>query len=272
MVKVILINRLLLYFTLIMVGIGFFFLLLAGDGRAWPAGKDRYFLLQRTGIREIRTGEKLLALTFNGGPGPTSTGLILDLLKQYNVRATFFVSGRRAELYPEIILRQVREGHELGNHTYTHRPVDRLSEEELRLDLYRAHRVIYGLTGVNMRLFRPAGEFGARGRTGKTLLRVAKALGYEVILRSGEEEDYDWPLASGEEIARKVLGNVKPGVIISFSDQGDGCGNTLQALRIILPVLEERGYRFVTVSELLRVARRMPAADSHPLTVTHSGY
>ncbi|NLY88578.1 MAG: polysaccharide deacetylase family protein [Firmicutes bacterium] len=275
--KIILINtrtraRLLLYLISLMVGNGVFFLFFTGYGRAWPAGKDRNFLLRRTGVWEIKTGEKLLALTFDGGPDPVSTGRILDLLKQYNVKATFFVTGGRAELYPEVLLRQVREGHELGNHNYTRRAVDRISEEELRLDLYRTHRAIQEITGENMRLFRPAGKFGARTRAGKKILRVAKALGYEVILRSREEESRDRPLAGGEEIARQLLKNTRPGDIISFPDREDACSNTLQALRLLLPVLKERGYRFVTVSELLRAARGMPVTDSHPLTAAHGGY
>ncbi|NLZ44777.1 MAG: polysaccharide deacetylase family protein [Clostridia bacterium] len=254
--KVVLINRLLLYFaSIIMAGIGVFFMLFAGDGRALTAGKARNLLLPGTGLWERRTGERLIALAFDGGPDPAATGRILDLLKEYNAKATFFVAGRRAELYPELILHLVREGHELGNQTYTQRAVDGLSEEELCLDLYRAHRVIHGITGENMRLFRPASGFGARTRAGKTILRAAKALGYEVILSSRGEEKDDWHTATGEEIAREILKNVQPGEIISFPGQGDGGSNTLQALRLLLPVLEERGYRFVTVSELLRAAR-----------------
>lgn len=270
MVKVILINRLLLCLILITAGIGAFSLFFGGYGRAWPAGHARNLLLPGTGIWEIKTGEKLLALTFDGGPAPVATGRILDLLKQYNAKATFFVSGSRAELYPELLLRQVREGHELGNHTYIPTKAGRIIAEELRLDLYRTHRVIYGITGEHMRLFRPAGEFGAQTRAEKTVFRVARALGYLVIPRNREEGSRDWPPASGEEIAREILKHVRPGAIISFPDREESGSNTLQALRLLLPVLEERGYRFVTVSELLRAARGMPAAggdSGHPLTV-----
>lgn len=251
MVKVILINKLLLGLTAVAVGVAIFSPFLAGYGRALTVYKDREFW-EKTGdiVWEVKTGEKLLALTFDDGPSPTFTGRILDLLERYRAKATFFVIGSRAELYPEILQRQAREGHEIGNHTYAHREVNRISEEELRLDLYRAHQVIHEITGENMRLFRPTSGF-----YNETIVRVAKALGYEVVIWTWGQDSRDWTPVSGEQIARKILNNVKPGDIILFHDQGGDRSNTLQALRILLPVLEERGYRFVTVAELLRAQK-----------------
>jgi len=246
--KVILINRLLFFLaTAGLIVAGIFFLLLTKNSRALTVYRDREYW-EKTGdiVWEVKTGEKKLALTFDDGPSPTFTGRVLDLLARYNARATFFVIGSRVEIYPDIISRQFREGHEIGNHTYLHREVNRMPEAELREDLYRAHLAVFDIIGEDMRVFRPTSGF-----YNETIVRVAKTLNYEVVIWTWGQDSRDWTVVSGETIAHKIINTVKPGDIILFHDQGGDRSNTLQALRIILPVLQERGYSFVTVSELL---------------------
>ena len=96
---------------------------------------------------EIKTEDKIIALTFDDGPHSTYTPQILDLLSQYDAKATFFVIGERAEKFPEILFRELEEGHEIANHTYTH-PF-RISPEQLKKELDKTNELIYDITGIN---------------------------------------------------------------------------------------------------------------------------
>ncbi|NLY76103.1 MAG: polysaccharide deacetylase family protein [Firmicutes bacterium] len=213
-----------------------------------PVYKNRQ-LWEKTGdiVWEGSTTSKQIAITFDDGPSATFTEPILELLKEYNARATFFVIGKRVELFPEIVRRQYREGHEIGNHTYEHREVNRLSEQELMAELRRAHQAIKRVIKDDVRVFRPTS-----GYYDEKIVKAAKELNYSVIIWTWGQDTRDWTYIRGWKIAQKVVKTVKPGDIILFHDQGGDRTNTIEALRIILPALAKRGYRFVTVSELLK--------------------
>lgn len=198
-------------------------------------------------VWEVCVHEKMLALTFDDGPSPTFTQKILDLLAKYNAKATFFVMGKQAEMYPEIIRREHQEGHEIGNHTYSHPEVNHIPFEELRDDLSHAHQVIAQITGNNMALFRPTSGF-----YDDKIVKAAHLLGYKVVIWTWGQDSRDWTGISGQTIAMRIINTVKPGNIILFHDQGGNRSNTLKALQIILPVLTEQGYHFTTVSSLLQ--------------------
>jgi Predicted xylanase/chitin deacetylase len=213
-----------------------------------PVYKDRE-LWERVGaiVWEVHVPDKMVALTFDDGPSPTFTGMILDLLAKYNAKATFFVMGKQAEMYPQIILREFREGHEIGNHTYNHPEVNRMSYEDLKADLFHAHQVILKITGWNMKLFRPTSGF-----YNDTIVKVANLLNYKVIIWTWGQDSRDWTGISGQTIALRIIKTVKPGNIILFHDQGGDHTNTIRALEILLPVLKEQGYQFTTVSALIQ--------------------
>jgi polysaccharide deacetylase family sporulation protein PdaB len=210
--------------------------------------KDRYFW-EKTGdvVWEVKTEKKLVALTFDDGPSPTFTSQILNLLDQYNAKATFFIIGKEAEKYPNLIMREFKEGHEIANHTYSHQEVTEMSEYELKVELRQTHKIIQQIIGEDVKLFRPTSGYYA-----DYIVRVARSLDYTVIIWTWGQDSRDWTQRNGELIAKRIIKTVKPGDIILFHDRGGDRSNTIKALQIILPVLKEKGYKFVTVSEILK--------------------
>lgn len=232
--------------------IGLFFgcgmlLVLLGAMFPWRVGRDVNSTIpiwQANIIKEVDTKEKMIALTFDDGPSPSFTGRILDILKQYNAKATFFIIGEQAEKLPELVKRQINEGHEIGNHMYRHREVFQMPAPEIREDLERSHRVIGDITGKPIKLYRPTS-----GYYNENIVGVAWSLEYMVVLWSIDSKD--WSGMKPGAIAKKILKKVKPGSIVLFHDLGGYRDTTVKALEIVLPELARRGYRFLTVSELL---------------------
>lgn len=186
---------------------------------------------------------KRVALTFDDGPHPYKTEKILDLLAEYDVRATFFVVGQNAEAYPGIVLREVTDGHEIGNHTYHHK---RLSKDGDGTEEIGDNSELIGrITGKRPRLFRPP-----EGVYCTSALEAAKEAGCDVVLWNVDTRD--WALESTESIVANVKKNVKDGSIILFHDFTRKGANTLEALRVIVPYLIGEGYELVTVSELIK--------------------
>jgi peptidoglycan/xylan/chitin deacetylase (PgdA/CDA1 family) len=187
--------------------------------------------------------EKRIALTFDDGPHPKYTAQILDILAQYGVRATFFVIGENADLYPEMLQRTIAEGHEIGNHTQTH-PLKSLTWEQMEQELSDCEATIGEWIDCRPRIFRPPG-----GILSGTVTALAEHHRYRVILWSIDTRDWSHPPV--EQITKTVLDGVGAGDIILMHDGIKRNSPTPEALRIFLPELLARGYRFVTVSELL---------------------
>lgn len=244
MMKVIFLKGSLIRFLLIMVAVSF---LTASKLYQIPVYKDRE-QWEKNGaiVWEANVQQKLVALTFDDGPSPTFTEKILDLLAKYNAKGTFFVMGKQAEKYPDIILREYREGHEIGNHTYNHREVNKMSYEELKKDLESAHQVIFHIIGKDMKIFRPTSGF-----YDEKIVKVAKLLNYKVVIWTWGQDSRDWTGISGQSIALQIAKTVRPGNIILFHDRGGDHSNTVKALEILLPILKDQGYQFITVSALL---------------------
>ncbi len=192
----------------------------------------------------VSTEEKVIALTFDDGPHPQNTEKVLDLLERYDAKATFFVIGKNLELYRETVKRAVREGHEIGNHTYTHPHLSAMSEEELFREIERNERLIEELTEKPTALFRPP-----EGYCGKAVRDLIKKRGYRAIL--WDVDTRDWAGTPTHEIIKTVQNTVYPGSILLFHDYGGKQSATLSALAALLPWLKKEGYRLVTVSELL---------------------
>ena len=190
------------------------------------------------------TEKPRIALTFDDGPHPRYTPEILDILKEYGVSATFFSVGSNAENHPHLIRRIRDEGHELGNHTHNHLHVAKLSKEELCVDIESAQRVLEELGASPIRLFRPP-----EGVCTEDLKSYCEQKGMTIVLWSVDTRD--WAHTPVQEICENVKANVRDGSIILMHDFIGKNSPTPAALRRILPMLQEFGYEFVTVSTLL---------------------
>ncbi len=199
--------------------------------------------------KEARTaceavGQKQIALTFDDGPHPSYTREILDILDEYGIRATFFVIGVNAETWPELVEAELTAGHEIGNHTYRHANLRTESYDTVRGEILGMENVLWQQMEVRPHLFRPPG-----GLYGDEVCRAAADLDYTVILWTVDTRD--WAHTAAEEIVENVLTNTESGDIILFHDYVTAPSPTPTALRQIIPALLDRGYSFVTVSELL---------------------
>ena len=195
----------------------------------------------------VDTAEKVVAFTFDDGPHPRYTDMILDILAEYGIRATFFVVGENAELYSEQLKRIAAEGHEIGNHTYTHCNLKKISREGLMAELTETEKKIKEVCGVTPKIFRPP-----EGYCNKTVVDCANGMGYTTVLWTVDPRD--WASPSVFTVASNIEKNAKCGSIILCHDYNSNktCP-TPEALRMVIPKLLSAGYSFVTVSELLRL-------------------
>ena len=185
-----------------------------------------------------------IALTFDDGPHPRYTPQILDVLDQYGIKATFFVVGVNAKYYPDALSDVIKRGHEIGNHTYSHPHVSCLNTATLTDEVELCESMIYGLTDYKTKLFRPPeGMIDADVRT------VLRSLDYKVIL--WDIDTRDWAHESPERIAEYVISNIASGDIILMHDYVAHNSPTVDAIKIFIPALLEKGYKFVVVSELI---------------------
>jgi peptidoglycan/xylan/chitin deacetylase (PgdA/CDA1 family) len=194
-----------------------------------------------------------IALTFDDGPQDVYTPQILDILKKYHVKATFFLIGKNVEAFPEVAKRIAQEGHCIGNHTYSHPDLILKNKEQIRLELQKTEEAIYNATGVRPYLFRP--PYGADNHW--VSLEVEN-LGYVIIqwsvsgLNGRKDSRFD-------KLAQKVITNTKNGSIILLHD-GNRLSNKIdrsqiiKALPIIIETLQRQGYQFVTIPELLNLS------------------
>jgi peptidoglycan/xylan/chitin deacetylase (PgdA/CDA1 family) len=197
-------------------------------------------------VWEVPGDEKILALTFDDGPDPKETPLILDVLKQYHVSATFFTIGKKVRQYPEIAKRAVAEGHEVANHTYNHRHLGRLEDWQIQQEIMETQAAILDVTGRRARLFRPpAGVYNSK------VIDAIKRERLRMVMWSWRMDGKDWSKPGVDKIVRKVLRNTYNGHIILLHDSVSGKSQTIDALKLILPELIKRGYHLVTVSDLI---------------------
>ena len=208
-----------------------------------------------------KTSEKVVALTFDDGPNEPYTSQILDILNRYGVKATFFVIGSNVETYPETTRRIIADGYVLGNHSYSHRANHALSENRYTdKDIELAQEAIFNVTGVKPHIYRPP-----HGKKSPWELHYLKDAGLvEVTWSTAANEAHD-DLIFGkpvpEEVIQHIVSTVKPGRIILLHDgYGTEHGNvnsdkslTVKVLPSIIEELQEQGYKFVTVPELLNL-------------------
>lgn len=187
---------------------------------------------------------KRVALTFDDGPHYKYTEEILDILKKYDVRATFFTVGTNVRRFPELIKRELSEGHEVANHTYSHKHMAKLTDSEFKDEVEGWENVIYETHGYTSDMFRPP-----EGILTDTERQVITELGYNIVLWSIDTRD--WAHNKVDRIVDTVISDVTDGSVILFHDFVSGDSPTPQAVEIIIPKLKEMGYEFVTVSQLM---------------------
>jgi peptidoglycan-N-acetylglucosamine deacetylase len=197
-------------------------------------------------------GQKLLALTIDDGPTPRITPKMLDILRARKARATFFVLGSLAAGQPNLLRRMVKEGHAIGSHTYTHRYFTTQAEAED--ELHKTAAAIKSAIGFSPTLFRPPGGF----RDSWTY-RLAKEEGYTVVLWT--IDSFDCQTGDSGAIARNATRRANPGDIILIHDAA-AKRPTLRALPRILDDLIAKGWRFVTIPELMQIAARNQPAQT----------
>ena len=191
--------------------------------------------------KNVSLDDKVVALTFDDGPSKY-TNKILDVLKKYDACGTFFVVGNRVNFYKEQLKRTLNEGSEIGNHSYDHKLLTRLSKEEFQSEVNKTQEQIVKATGFIPTLFRPT--YGGYTNTLKGYTDLTFVL-WDVDSR-------DWQVKSKDKILKNVLPNVKSGSIILMHD---GLPYGLNALEDVLSDLKNKGYKFVTVSELLELKK-----------------
>lgn len=201
-------------------------------------------------LKYVPTREKIVALTYDDGPHPVFTPELLRILHSRHVRVTFFMVGCRMVRWPEIVRETLREGHVVANHTYTH-PADfeNLPQSRIYRELGRTQRIIRELGGHVYPFFRPP-----KGLVNRRLAQIAYAKGYRIILWTVSADHHE--ANTPELMAERVLRGVRPGAIVLMHDgRFPMRWRDVAATPLIIDELERRGYRFVTVPELLEHGR-----------------
>jgi peptidoglycan-N-acetylglucosamine deacetylase len=207
------------------------------------------------------SNERIVALTYDDGPNPPYTGRILNVLRKEHVHATFFLVGRAVQAYPGVVRQELADGDAVGNHTWDHAHLVLYDPARLRDTLQRTDDAIFEATGRRSRLMRP--PYGGRDWL---VLNEVRKLGYTPVMWSVPLAN-DWEYPTPSVIADRVLRYVGDGSIIDLHDGNQGIlcdashatphvcdrASVVDATRLIVESLKRKGYRFVTIPELLRL-------------------
>lgn len=180
--------------------------------------------------------EKMIALTFDDGPN-YNTNKVLDILEKYNVPATFFILGSKIKGNEYILKRMVSSGMEIGNHTYSHLLLTKYQEDKIKEEIESTSNLIFEVTGKYPTLLRPS--------YGSVNSKIKKTADMPIII--WDIDTLDWKYHNSKRISKRVLNKAGDGDIVLMHDIYSATAN---ALNIIIPELQNRGYTFVTVSEL----------------------
>jgi peptidoglycan/xylan/chitin deacetylase (PgdA/CDA1 family) len=197
----------------------------------------------------VHVDGQYIALTFDDGPHATNTPRLLEMLAKRHIKATFFVIGECAREYPEILKRTAAEGHEIGNHSWSHPNLAKMSDEAVRSQLQKTADAIQAV-GVKPTLMRPPyGNLTPRQRRW-----VNEEFGYKIIL--WDVDPLDWKYRNSARVKKELLAGARPGSILLAHDIHS---TTIDAMPETLDELLARGFQFVTVSELLALEKSLPA-------------
>jgi len=191
-----------------------------------------------------------IAMTFDDGPSATLTPKLLDILAAHQIKATFFVIGENVAEHPEIVARAAREGHEIGNHSWSHPNFGKMSDDGVRSQLQRTDDAIKSATGARPTLLRPPyGSITAREKRW-----INDQFGYQIIL--WDVDPYDWKRPGPSVVRNRILKETRRGSIVLSHDIHPG---TIEAMPSTFDALEAKGFKFITVSELIRMAVPQPS-------------
>ena len=213
----------------------------------------------------VHVDGQYIAMTFDDGPSAKLTPQLLDILKARNMHVTFFVVGENAKEHPEILKRAVAEGHEIGNHSWSHPNLAKMSDEAVRSELDRTKDAIVAAIGTQPDLMRPPyGSLSAAQRKW-----VHADLGYKIIL--WDVDPNDWKRPGSAVVEQRILEGTRPGSIILSHDIHPG---TVEAMPDTFDKLLAKGYKFVTVDELIGMETAptpkpasSPVKDTNPASV-----
>ncbi len=201
-----------------------------------------------------------IAITYDDGPHPQNTPRLLDMLRERNIRATFYVIGRNVDLYPGVLRRTVAEGHEVGNHTLTHRLLSKLGNDEVRSEISRCNDAIARAAGVTPRTLRP--PYGGMLQAQRQM--IFNEFGMPTILWS--VDPLDWKRPGASVITSRILSGTSAGGIVLAHDLH---AQTVDAMPATLDGLLSRGFQFVTVSQLLAMKIESASVQSAPAATTY---
>ena len=199
-------------------------------------------------IKRGNEEEKIIALTFDDGPDEVFTPQILNILKKYDIKATFFVIGEKVSRNEDIIKRQIEEGHEIGNHTFTHINALKKNYFEIKEEIEKTQEAIKSVTGEEPTIFRPP----YRGLS-RDLCRIIKEKNMNIVLWSNIDVR-DWSNPGVDTMVNTIENEIENGNILILHDYNtvrNDKSQTIETLEIVIPKLKKMGYKFVTVSELM---------------------
>jgi peptidoglycan/xylan/chitin deacetylase (PgdA/CDA1 family) len=194
-------------------------------------------------VARVETADRVVALTFDDGPDPRNTPKVLDALDRQNIKATFFMMGRNVERYPAVAREVMRRGHEIGNHSYSHPKLVWMSPARVREEIERTDKLLRDI-GVSGDIhFRPP-------HAAKFIVLPCVLVEMKRLSVLGDVDPEEWKRYAAPVMTESILRQVRPGSIIGLHDP-NGI-ETLRTLENILPALTTQGYRFETVSQLVR--------------------
>ncbi|SDN79811.1 LysM peptidoglycan-binding domain-containing protein [Alkalicoccus daliensis] len=195
------------------------------------------------------TSSKVVALTFDDGADGTNINKILNTLSNHNVKATFFLTGKGVEHHPQSIKNIAAQGHEIGNHSYSHPDFTTISASKIKTELEKTEAIVKRVTGKTTKpIFR-----APYGATNSAVLKAVGEAGYTHTLH-WDIDTIDWRGLSKTQVLNKVVNNVQPGSIV-LMHTGAGAPGTPAALPDMIKQLKAKGYKFVTISEMLNLKK-----------------
>src|SRR3989338_8081551 len=215
---------------------------------------DQAVLTRQETTYHVRTSKKIAALTFDDGPSPVWTPKILDELKKADIKATFFMVGHHVQKYPDIARRVAREGNGIGNHGYAHSVILYYTPAEIEEEIKYTEHVIREVTGRTTTMFRPPKAW-LRDSTKEKI----RSMGYEVVLWSLNSKD--WAGFPHLWVVHYLAARVRGGDILLFHDSGNifareggDRSQTVAAVALLIKILREKGFSFVTLEEMMHEA------------------
>jgi peptidoglycan/xylan/chitin deacetylase (PgdA/CDA1 family) len=192
--------------------------------------------------RRVNTGEAVVALTFDDGPSAANPPRLLEILRDKGVKATFFMIGKNVAAHPEVVRQVAGGGHEIGSHSWSHPRFPNLGDDAVRRELRQTEEALLAAAGVKPRYLRPPyGSLTAAQREW-----IHREFGYEFIY--WDVDPNDWRKPGVDEVTARIVNSARPGSILLLHDIH---ADSVAAVPAIIDQLRAKGFKFLTVSELL---------------------